>query len=120
MNQNTRHDAWQAGDSYDLYMGRWSRQVAPRFLDWLDAPAECDWLEIGCGTGALSAAILARCRPRSLLAVEPSQGFIDQARRPAFSSVTPSRCRRKTPAATSSRRHSCSISCPIARRRWAR
>lgn len=81
MNQNTRHDAWQAGDSYDLYMGRWSRQVAPRFLDWLDAPAECDWLEIGCGTGALSAAILARCRPRSLLAVEPSQGFIDQARR---------------------------------------
>src|SRR5687768_15037020 len=56
----TRHDAWQAGDSYDLYMGRWSRQVAPRFLDWLGARAGGDWLDLGCGTGALSAAILQR------------------------------------------------------------
>jgi hypothetical protein len=33
MPQASRHDAWQAGESYDLYMGRWSRQIAPRFLD---------------------------------------------------------------------------------------
>jgi SAM-dependent methyltransferase len=71
-----RHDAWQAGDSYDGYMGRWSRQIAPRFLEWLDAPDRLDWLEIGCGTGALSAAILARCNPRSLLAIDPSKEFI--------------------------------------------
>ena len=38
MMQTSRHDGWQAGDSYDHYMGRWSRQIAPRFLDWLDAP----------------------------------------------------------------------------------
>jgi SAM-dependent methyltransferase len=81
MSTSTRHDAWQAGDNYDLYMGRWSRQVAPRFLDWFGAPVGKDWLEVGCGTGALSAAILAQCQPKSLLAVEPSQGFIDQARR---------------------------------------
>ncbi len=41
-------------------------QIAPRFLDWLDAPAGLDWLEIGCGTGALSAAILARCDQRAV------------------------------------------------------
>lgn len=76
-----RHDAWQAGDSYDGYMGRWSWQIAPRFLDWLGAPDRLDWLEIGCGTGALSAAILARCNPRSLLAIDPSEGFIATARR---------------------------------------
>src|SRR5690349_3712725 len=76
-----RHDAWQAGDSYDGYMGRWSRQIAPRFLEWLDAPGRLDWLEIGCGTGALSAAILARCNPRSLLAIDPSEEFIATARR---------------------------------------
>ena len=29
MSEATRHDAWQAGDSYEAYMGRWSRQVAP-------------------------------------------------------------------------------------------
>ena len=75
-----RHDAWQAGDSYDLYMGRWSRQIAPLFLDWVAARDGLDWLEIGCGTGALSAAILARCNPKSLLAIDPSEGFLDKAR----------------------------------------
>jgi SAM-dependent methyltransferase len=76
-----RHDAWQAGESYDGYMGRWSRQLAPRFLDWLGVPDRLDWLDVGCGTGALSGAILARCNPKSLVAIDPSQGFIATARR---------------------------------------
>jgi SAM-dependent methyltransferase len=80
MANTTRHDAWQAGDSYDQYMGRWSRQVAPRFLEWLDAPAGADWLEVGCGTGALTAAVVAGCGPRSVVAVDPSAGFITKAR----------------------------------------
>jgi SAM-dependent methyltransferase len=79
MADTARHDAWQAGDSYEQYMGRWSRQVAPRFLDWLNLPAGLDWLDIGCGTGALSAAIVARCNPNSLFAIDPSQGFLSQA-----------------------------------------
>lgn len=70
-----RHDAWSAAESYDVYMGRWSRAVAPPFLDWLAAPPNADWFELGCGTGALSAGILATCDPRSLTAVEPSDGF---------------------------------------------
>jgi SAM-dependent methyltransferase len=80
MTEASRHDAWQAGDAYDSYMGRWSRQVAPRFLAWFGAPEGLDWLEVGCGTGALSAAILARCRPRSLIAIDPSEGFFARAR----------------------------------------
>lgn len=80
MTQTSRHDAWQAGDSYDQYMGRWSRQIAPRFLEWLDAPDGLDWLEVGCGTGALSAAILARCNPKSLVSIDPSEGFVTKAR----------------------------------------
>jgi len=75
-----RHDAWQAGDSYDLYMGRWSRQVAPRFLEWLKLEAGLDWLEVGCGTGALSAAITELCGPESLIAIDPSEGFLQKAR----------------------------------------
>lgn len=80
MAEASRHDAWQAGDSYEAYMGRWSRQVAPQFLNWLAAPANLDWLEVGCGTGALSAAIVAQCRPRSLIAIDPSEGFIAKAK----------------------------------------
>lgn len=83
MAKSSRHDAWQAGDSYDLYMGRWSRRIAPLFLSWLDAPDGLDWLEIGCGTGALTAAILAQCGPKSLHAIDPSEGFIAKARQNA-------------------------------------
>jgi SAM-dependent methyltransferase len=80
MAEASRHDAWQAGDRYEAYMGRWSRQLAPRFLDWLGLADGLDWLEIGCGTGALSAAILAPRRPRSLIAIDPSEGFVATAR----------------------------------------
>jgi SAM-dependent methyltransferase len=80
MADTSRHDAWQAGDSYETYMGRWSRQIAPRFLDWLAPPAGLDWLDVGCGTGALSAAILARCEPKSLISLDASEGFVAKAR----------------------------------------
>lgn len=80
MPETTRHDAWQAGDSYDLYMGRWSRKVAPKFLDWFAAPGQMDWLEVGCGTGALSGAILSQSAPKSLLAIDQSDGFLAKAR----------------------------------------
>ena len=80
MSEASRHDAWQAGDSYDFYMGRWSRRIAPLFLDHLDLPRELDWLEVGCGTGALSAAILALCDPESLIAIDSSENFLAKAR----------------------------------------
>jgi SAM-dependent methyltransferase len=80
MSESSRHDAWQAGDSYDIYMGRWSRGIAPRFLEWLSPQGQLDWLDVGCGTGALSAAILARCDPKSLISIDPSEGFLAKAR----------------------------------------
>ena len=80
MSEASRHDAWQAGDAYEFFMGRWSRRIAPLFLDLLALPRELDWLEVGCGTGALSAAILARCDPESLIAIDPSENFLAKAR----------------------------------------
>jgi len=80
MAEASRHDAWQAGDRYEAYMGRWSRQIAPLFLDVLGAGDNLDWLDIGCGTGALSAAILAQCNPRSLISIDPSESFVATAR----------------------------------------
>ncbi|MES1200277.1 MAG: methyltransferase domain-containing protein [Pseudomonadota bacterium] len=77
----TRYDSWSAGDSYDLFMGRWSRAIAPLFLDWLSAPPGARWLDVGCGTGALSAAIVARCAPAELCGVDPSEAFVARARK---------------------------------------
>jgi SAM-dependent methyltransferase len=76
----SRHDSWKAGDSYERYMGRWSRQVALHFLDWLAAPKGAAWLDLGCGTGALTQTILTRCEPRSVLGIDPSAGFVAHAR----------------------------------------
>ncbi|WP_102108389.1 class I SAM-dependent methyltransferase [Oceaniglobus roseus] len=80
MAEHTRHDAWQAGEAYDAYMGRWSRRIAPLFLDLLDPAPRADWLELGCGTGGLTGAIVDRCDPRHVTALEPSEGFLRTAR----------------------------------------
>lgn len=81
MDPKPASDAWEQGDAYEHYVGRWSRQVAPRFLDWLDAPAGSRWLDLGCGTGALSAAILERGQAAGVTGVEPSPGFLATAQR---------------------------------------
>jgi SAM-dependent methyltransferase len=73
-------DTWQRGSLYEHYVGRWSRSIAPVFLGWLDIPAERRWLDVGCGTGALCAAIVDRCSPLSVDGVEPSEGFLRAAR----------------------------------------
>lgn len=78
--QAYRHDDWRAGDSYERFIGRWSRRVAPRFLDWLEPGSDLDWLEVGCGTGALTEAIIAHAEPRSVIAIDPSEGFLQKAR----------------------------------------
>lgn len=72
-------DTWVSGNPYERYVGRWSRQVAPRFLAWLQLPAGLRWLDVGCGTGALSAAILEACDPRAVIGVDPSDGFLATA-----------------------------------------
>lgn len=78
---NTTHvsDTWERGSPYEQYIGRWSRTIAPLFLAWLNQPVGKRWLDVGCGTGALSAAILDHCDPSSLVGVEPSDGFLKLA-----------------------------------------
>lgn len=73
-------DAWLEGDRYEPYIGRWSRLVAKPFVAWLDAAPALDWLDIGCGTGALSEAILAGADPGSVTGIDPSEAFVRHAR----------------------------------------
>lgn len=76
MTENGAADTWDQGDSYERYVGRWSRPVARLFVAWLAESPGQRWLDVGCGTGALSAAILDGAAPRSVTAVDPSEGFL--------------------------------------------
>ena len=73
-------DHWEIAHAYEQYVGRWSRRLAPRFLAWLDEPEARRWLDVGCGTGALCAAIMRQCVPSSVTGIEPSEGFLQGAR----------------------------------------
>jgi SAM-dependent methyltransferase len=74
-------DHWVAGNAYEGYMGRWSRPLAASFVPWLRPRSAAAWLEIGCGTGALTQAICERAAPASVLACDPSESFVEHARR---------------------------------------
>ncbi|WP_371650127.1 MULTISPECIES: class I SAM-dependent methyltransferase [unclassified Streptomyces] len=78
--QDRRFDVWAAGNAYERYMGRWSRTVAERFVTWLGCPDGLRWLDVGCGTGALTTTVAARCGPAALLGVDRSAGFAASAR----------------------------------------
>lgn len=74
-------DGWLAGDAYETYMGRWSRPLARAFVEWLNSAPFAHWLDVGCGTGALTAAICDLGEPASVVGCDPSLPFIEHARR---------------------------------------
>lgn len=73
---NVRSETWASGEAYEGNVGRWSRHVAPQLLNWLDVPPHSRWLDVGCGTGALSQTILPTAAPRALTCCDRSTGFI--------------------------------------------
>lgn len=73
-------EVWSAGDAYEDYMGRWSRRAGAAFVHWLGMPGGCRWLDVGCGTGALTAAVLALADPAGVVGVDPSEAFLAEAR----------------------------------------
>jgi SAM-dependent methyltransferase len=84
MNESAEHagqaDSWKSGESYQHYIGRWSRLVADEFVGWLGAPPQQRWLDVGCGTGVLSRTILDLASPASVHGLDPSENHITFAR----------------------------------------
>src|SRR5262245_20301883 len=62
------------GDEYDNFMGRYSTVLAPLFADFAGIAAGVRVLDVGAGTGALTAELLAR--GASVAAADPSPEFI--------------------------------------------
>lgn len=88
MDRKPVSDTWERGSPYERYVGRWSRKVAPLFLSWLSIPSGRRWLDVGCGTGALCAAIADSCSPASVTGIEPSDGFLKTAQENLVDRVT--------------------------------
>lgn len=74
-----RHDVWASGDAYEQYVGRWSRLVAREFIRWLAVSEGRQWLDVGCGTGALSQTILSLADPKKVKGIDRSEQFIETA-----------------------------------------
>lgn len=73
-------DVWASGKLYEPYVGRWSRLVGKELLTWLSVPSRRDWLDVGCGTGALTEVILHHADPNSVTGIDLSPGFIEYAK----------------------------------------
>jgi SAM-dependent methyltransferase len=78
--QTPQKETWASGGAYEPYVGRWSRLVAREFLNWLNVPAHRHWLDVGCGTGALSQAILDTAAPGAVKGIDRSDGYVTYAR----------------------------------------
>jgi trans-aconitate methyltransferase len=73
-------ESWSSGDAYERYVGRWSRIVAQEFIRWLNVQGNHSWLDVGCGTGALSQTILERTNPKNVKGIDRSEAFVETAR----------------------------------------
>jgi len=71
---------FSAGDAYERFMGRWSRRLAPLFVEFAGIRDGDSVLDVGAGTGALTAAIAAAAPSSRVLGVEPSEPFVSLAR----------------------------------------
>lgn len=79
-NSSQGTDIWASGAAYEPYVGRWSRLVAREFLNWLGIPSGSQWLDVGCGTGALTQTILETASPGAVHGVDQSEGYVAYAR----------------------------------------
>jgi SAM-dependent methyltransferase len=67
-------------ERYELFMGRWSTRLAPLFLNFVGINGAQRILDIGCGTGVLTRAVLAAGETSNVTGVDPAESFVSYAR----------------------------------------
>jgi SAM-dependent methyltransferase len=75
------------GAAYERYMGTWSQLAGAAFLDWLEPGPGLRWLDVGCGNGAFTELLVARCAPASVTGIDPSEAQLAFARTRPLSHV---------------------------------
>ena len=78
---------FEVAEAYEIMMGRWSRQLAPLFVEFAGVRDGDVVLDVGCGTGSLSSTLARVTQAAKIVGVDPSARFIQAAR----SQITDSR-----------------------------
>ena len=68
-------------ESYERFMGRWSRLLAPQFVAFSEIGNGEAVLDVGSGTGALSMALRAAATHGNVIGVDPSVDYVNHASR---------------------------------------
>jgi SAM-dependent methyltransferase len=63
-------------DSYDRYMGRYSRELAPQLITFAGLRPKLRALDVGCGSGVLTAALADRLGATNVAAADPSEPLL--------------------------------------------
>jgi len=71
---------FEVAEAYEAMMGRWSRQLAPLFIDFVGVRDADKVLDVGCGTGSLATTLAKVTGASKIVGIEPSSSFIDYAR----------------------------------------
>jgi len=71
---------FEVAEKYDQTMGRWSRQLAPLFVEFAGVRDGDVVLDVGCGTGALSSTLARTTGAAKIVGIDPFEGFIAAAR----------------------------------------
>ena len=71
---------FEVAEAYEVMMGRWSRQLAPLFVEFVGVRDGEKVLDVGCGTGSLSATLARVTGASKIVGIDPSKGFIEYAR----------------------------------------
>lgn len=67
-------------EAYEQFMGRWSRQLAPRLVAFAAVQDGDDVLDVGSGTGAVAAAVLDATASARVVGIDPAGAYVAYAR----------------------------------------
>src|SRR5579884_4399395 len=80
MGQDLTRSQFADARAYERFMGRWSRGLAPIFLDFVDVANDASVLDVGCGTGSLTMVIANRKPQSKVVGVDLSHEYIEYCR----------------------------------------
>ena len=71
---------FEVAEAYEEMMGRWSRLLAPLFVEFARVQDGDVVLDVGCGTGLLASTLARITRAAKIVGIDPSAAFIQAAR----------------------------------------